>query len=387
MIRRLVPLSVLLISAACVEPPSEVEPWLPAPGVSIDRVSLYQGVERELMNDGELVDDSEVPVVAGRPGILRIHYSTDDDYDGNRVTGRFTVGDRVFESEPDRLEDESEQDELDSTVNIPLEVGDLPGGDLEWSVELVQQGDFDPGDARFPSDGEAETEVEGDDNVLRVVIVPFSYDADGSGRLPNVDDDQVEEIRAYFHKLYPVSDVEVGVHDVVPFAYELGPDGSGWFNAGLATVAARNDSGESEDVYFYGMFNPRETLQQFCFGGCLLGVTLLNDEPADEGNPTLRIAIGVGFDSVAAGVAAHELGHSHGRPHAPCGPAGNLPDGIDPRYPYDDGEIGVWGYDFYEDELVEPEATDIMGYCDDQWISDYQYRALHERGRHVNRGF
>ena len=120
-------------------------------------------------------------------------------------------------------------------------------------------------------------------------------------------------------------------------------------------------------------------------GADRLGVTLLNDEPADIGNPQLRIAIGVGFESRAADVAAHELGHSHGRGHAPCGPGGSLPDGIDPAYPYDDGVIGVHGHDFYEDELLDPsESTDIMGYCDDQWVSDYQYRALHERGQNVN---
>ncbi len=386
--RRLVPLLCLITAAACVEPPPAEVAWLPAPGVIIERVSLYQGIERDLMVDGELVEDDEVPLVEGRPGLLRVFYSIDDDYNGNRVTGRLHVGGETFESEPDRLEDESAQHDLDTTINIPLDVGDWPGGDAEWSVELVQEGDFEPGaGARFPSEGDATSEVEADANVLRVVIVPFSYEADGSGRVPNLDDDQVEEIRSYFHKLYPVSDVELSVHDVIPFESALGPDGSGWFIAGLATVQARNDAGDGEDVYYYGMFNPTDTLQQFCFGGCLLGVTLLNDDPADEGDPNLRIAIGVGFSSRAADVAAHELGHSHGRPHAPCGPNGTLPDGIDPRYPYDDGEIGVWGYDFYEDHLVEPDATDIMGYCDDQWISDYQYRALYERGRHVNRGF
>jgi hypothetical protein len=29
----------------------------------------------------------------------------------------------------------------------------------------------------------------------------------------------------------------------------------------------------------------------------------------------------------------------------------------------------------------------MMECCDDQWVSDYPYRALHERGRHVNLGF
>lgn len=376
----------LLASACVAEPDDDGDAWSSAPGVTVERIALYQGVERDLMLDGELVEGSTVPLVEGRPGVVRVFYSTDGEYDGEQVTGRLTVGDEVFESEPTFLEESSDPDDLDSTINVSFGVDDLPGGELSWSVDLVQEGDFaSEGAARYPREGASETEVEAAANVLRVVIVPFSYEADGSGRVPNLDDEQVEKIRRYFHKLYPVTDVELGVRDVVPFASALGPDGSGWFNAGLATVAARNEDGADEDVYYYGMFNPTETLQQFCFGGCLLGVTLLNDEPADIGNPQFRIAIGVGFESRAADVAAHELGHSHGRGHAPCGPGGSLPDGIDPSYPYDDGVIGVHGHDFYEDELLDPsDSTDIMGYCDDQWVSDYQYRALHERGQNVN---
>jgi hypothetical protein len=381
--------SILLFGVACTESPVDEVTWAVAPGVTIDRVAMYQGIERDLALDGDLVEDSEVPLIAGRPGLVRVFYTVDDDYDGESVIARLDIGDRTYESEPTDLEDSSEADDLDSTVNLSLEVGDLPEGEIEWSIELVQEGDFDPGeDARYPAEGTVTTEVEGDVNVLRVVLAPFSYDFDGSGRLPVLDEDQVERIRRYFHNLYPVSDVEITVREPTPFATRLGPDGSGWFNAGLALVALRNDDGASDDVYYYGIFNPTDTIEQFCSGGCLLGVTLLNDSPADEGSVQLRIAIGVGYESRAADVAAHELGHAHGRSHAPCGPPGNMPDGLDPRYPYDGGVIGVWGYDFYRDELVDPDqSTDIMGYCDDLWISDYQYRALHERGRHVNVGF
>ena len=41
-----------------------------------------------------------------------------------------------------------------------------------------------------------------------------------------------------------------------------------------------------------------------------------------------------------ADTAAHELGHSHGRNHAPCG-MGLDPSSIDPAYPHDGGKIGV----------------------------------------------
>ena len=82
---------------------------------------------------------------------------------------------------------------------------------------------------------------------------------------------------------------------------------------------------------------------------------------------------------------ADALGHAHGRPHSPCGPPGNTPADIDPDYPYDDGTVGVWGYDITSGDLHDPdEATDFMGYCENAWVSDFTYQALHRRGRNVN---
>jgi hypothetical protein len=113
-------------------------------------------------------------------------------------------------------------------------------------------------------------------------------------------------------------------------------------------------------------------------------VTLLNDMPADEGNPGLRLALGVGFDEVARDTAAHELGHAHGREHANCGP-GLDPQSIDQQFPHPGGGIGVWGWDIIGGGLIDPGThSDIMGYCENQWISDYNFAALLQRGQHVN---
>ena len=76
------------------------------------------------------------------------------------------------------------------------------------------------------------------------------------------------------------------------------------------------------------------------------------------------------FSQPWPGIIAHELGHNLSLRHAPCGGAG----GPDPSYPYPDGSIGAWGYDFSEGgQLVDPETYELMSYCGPDWISDYYF--------------
>ena len=87
-------------------------------------------------------------------------------------------------------------------------------------------------------------------------------------------------------------------------------------------------------------------------------------------------AVGSQFQgpNVGAGLVAHELGHTFGLLHAPCGMRG----GIDPDYPYPDGTIGVWGRDPFTNEMYPPTAYDLMGGCPPWWISDYHYLKILE---------
>ena len=71
-------------------------------------------------------------------------------------------------------------------------------------------------------------------------------------------------------------------------------------------------------------------------------------------------------------ILAHELGHNMGLLHAPCG----SPAQIDRFYPFSDGSIGGWGYDFAKRELVGPDRRDMMSYCDPTWISEYNFMKL-----------
>ena len=77
-----------------------------------------------------------------------------------------------------------------------------------------------------------------------------------------------------------------------------------------------------------------------------------------------------------SGTIAHELGHNMSLLHAPCG----RPAALDPSFPYPDGTIGAWGYDFRRGHLVPATWRDHMTYCDPDWTSDYHFtNALNHR--------
>ena len=95
----------------------------------------------------------------------------------------------------------------------------------------------------------------------------------------------------------------------------------------------------------------------------------------------VRVGAGVDFaDEESAITLAHEVGHQHGRLHAPC----QVPD-PDPDYPYSNAGIGVWGYDARSDAFKDPARVhDFMSYCTDVWTSDYTYMGIFDRILAVN---
>jgi hypothetical protein len=363
-----------------------VTKYVGAEGVTIGEVSIYQGLKRVLAQNGAM-QSSSVPLVAGRQALLRVFYTTTPERVGQTVKGRLTIDGVADPIETDVvLTAASNEADLGTTANFDIPA-QLIGATFGYRVELLDveaEGAVDNAAAHHPAAASETHGVDGPNVKFRVVLAPFRYDTDGSGRLPNLSPEMVESYRQRFLQLYPVADVEVTVREPTPWNQPINADGSGWENVGIALFQFRNQDGASDDVYYYGVFNPAASFGSYCGGGCLLGVTLLNNDPPDTGSVALRLALGVGFDEVATDTAAHELGHSHGRNHAPCGP-GLDPQSIDPAYPYPNGGIGVWGYDIVNGAMIDPAVySDIMGYCDTQWISDYNFAALLARGRNVN---
>jgi hypothetical protein len=73
---------------------------------------------------------------------------------------------------------------------------------------------------------------------------------------------------------------------------------------------------------------------------------------------------------------SHELGHNLSRPHAPCGG----PASPDANYPYPNGALGATPLTDSVPaafDIVSPAGqSDIMGYCNGAWFSDYNYREM-----------
>jgi hypothetical protein len=357
-------------------------------GLHLTEVAAYQTLKSTLMKDLSSVDAPEVPIVEGRPLMLRAFVAPDDGWDGREVIVRFELTANGEALPPVEVRKsfaaESSEGDLDSTANLDLGA-DQVTADLTFAVSLHEA---NPGPAvandgaHYPLDGQAPANVRDTGSGEHIVIIPIEYDADGSGRLPDTSDRMIEALKARMMALYPVKSVEITVGRTLRWTAAVDPSGSGWGELLDAVITRRINDRVAKNVYYYGMFAPTASFEGFCGGGCVLGLSPASFNPDDDYQ---RGSIGVGYldryaDSDVTFV--HEVGHAHGRQHAPCGGA----NGPDRKFPYTNGGIGDWGWDADHGALLDPasQSRDMMGYCSPVWISDYNYRALFDRVTYLN---
>jgi hypothetical protein len=134
------------------------------------------------------------------------------------------------------------------------------------------------------------------------------------------------------------------------------------------------DAGEDDDanLRYYGMIDDG--------GGFERGKGSFNRHVAS--GPVGTGDWGWDFDgSYGDWYGGHELGHTFDRKHAEfCGAAGGDP------YPYWFGDISptrwsespdaLYGFDIETQEVYPPDWKDLMTYCDNLWISDFNYEAI-----------
>jgi hypothetical protein len=358
-------------------------PLAEATGVGMSQIALYQGVKAVLMQDGQATSN-DVPIVAGRDALMRVFVSVDGDYDGKPVTGRLTIDGAADPIEVTQVANGSPLDnDLGSTLNFRIPgAGIRPG--FSFKVILLQPVEDSKGsnpNSRYPADGFAATNAKSVGQSVKITLVPIKYGADGSNRLPDTSPAMVQGYQDLFYGMYPAPSIEMTVRDPVQYDNEVSPNGFGWDELLAYVQQVRAEDKAPFDAYYFGIFSPAASLNQFCGGGCVVGLGNI----AGPGDAYARAAIGVGFGDdggvVAWETAVHELGHAFGRYHSPCGGAG----GTDPDYPYPNAAIGVWGYNLLTQKLYDPNGTtDVMGYCEPIWVSDFTWKGLYQRIESVN---
>lgn len=364
-------------------------------GLGVSEISVNQGVKVPLMAGGQLVSGAP-PIVAGRAGLVRVSVSPEPSWQPREVVARLELSNAAGPLQPLEVKQlvvgPSSDADLASTFNFDLS-GDVVAPDLQFAVSLLEvsgtsQGTPSPA-AAFPPQGKAPLPAQSTAGPLRMVLVPLQYDADGSGRLPVLDDAQVALYRDALQRLYPTPGVEIRIHDPVVYDQPISPNGNGWGEVLQFLLMRRNQDRITNEAaaneYYYGLFMPKPSFALYCAGSpvCVLGLSTALPDATKE---FVRGSVGVGFvGPKSSGTLAHETGHAHGRLHAPCAPGGFIQN-TDPAFPYPEGRIGSWGFDLGAKLLYDPDgaARDFMGYCDPIWVSDYTWRAIFERIAYVN---
>jgi hypothetical protein len=344
-----------------------------AAGVQISRIVLSQGPSQSIMDAGSAVAQ-QLPIVAGRPALLRIFYRADAGHVGDQVAVRVTVdgahSDKFFKLDVAQ----SSESQLASTLNVTLGADIFSPGDNSISVDVLGISAVDKKNqsARFPAGGANHAlRVSDVGDGLRLTVFTLRHSTKTGVRVAVVPPGLEETLE----RLYPIGRVAVSAGQVFEWAGPLAPTEEAYLALLESMRALRAKVKPPPNEYWLALITPAETRAAYCagFAPCVTGLGYVTSQGAPSAQ---RVAVSASFgDSASADVAAHELGHTLGLRHAPCGDGSGV-----------DGKAvlgGTWGYDIKRGRLVDPSAThDFMGYCDPTWISPYHFIRLVERLEH-----
>ena len=305
-----------------------------------------------------------VPLVAGREALLRV-FPTATRTTGEGippVRARFYVDGRethvaLTPATSVPIPTEVDEGDLSKSANtvIPAQVVQ-PG--LEMVVEVDPDGTLDPGlgvTRRIPATGRMPLDVQTMPH-FHLTVVPLLWrtapDSSVLERTRGMTAD--DELFWMTRTILPIGDFEVAVHEPVL----ISSNQSGSIIREMELIWAV----EGRRGHYQGLITGN-------IGGSLGGLASRRTRRATYvliGGGE-RFGHGVEWD---AHVAAHELGHNMSLEHTL-----RSQGAADPSYPYADGSIGAWGYDFRAGgSLVEATTPDVMGYTNPAaWVSDYHF--------------
>lgn len=327
----------------------------------ITSASLNLRIDGLHLTQGTQTYTNTVPLVTGRDGYLRVFVLANEAntampavrvrfFRGGTVTRTFNV------PAPSASTPTSTQEgELALSWNVPV-----PGSLIQSGLSILAEVDpdnaipeSDDADNSFPRSGAPRTQDVRASPTFAIRFVPVRQRV--NGLQGDVSPSNQGTFLDLTQRIYPLRAISADVHAVYTTTTNaaLSSDLATWSTVLNEVYTLRIVEGAS--AHYYGVVNP-------------------GPNPTWAGVGYLGAPAALGYDRASdrSRVAAHELGHTWNRHHAPCG----NPGGPDPNYPYSGGLIGVFGFDVPRQALRPTYFSDIMGYCVDPWVSDYTYEAV-----------
>jgi len=350
-----------------------------APNLHLAAVTMTQSVQRT---------DGTIPLVDnGLPFTVFVYATSDVNLPAACPTPRLRViayedGVEVFRGEESAS---AQLPQVAAPGGNPAMHFELPGVLVGPLVTLVAELDphdeipeSDETDNAWPSSGVPAPLNRVAVPPLELHFVPIHLNNGGStGTVTStVMDDYLYATRQW----YPVSTIDWDIAE----QFSTNVDFGGGEQAAWVQILGELDLkrvAEASRRYYVGALRPPPGVTYTQYGG--FGYVPFNPASTGPGTRT-NVLVGVGWfnrERQTTELVAHELGHNHGRRHAPCGGAANP----DPQYPYAGATIGVDGFDMYtwslsgSGSLIQVPASlafDFLSYCTPAWVSDYTYAAL-----------
>ncbi len=258
---------------------------------------------------------------------------------------------------------------------------------LKWQVVRDPKGaipDDSVGTDVFPRTGTAALAVV-DVPPLNIRFVPITLAANGNatGAVSTATIPQYLRTLKSVHPLGVVN-AHVGASLVTNAHFGTAPSGGAaafWQQVISELDLARIADPIEPDANWYGVVVPPNGFNNTIYGG----FSYIPGNASNVGAGT-RTSAAVQINwfnnpTQARDLVAHEIGHTFGRLHAPCGSAGSP---LDPAYPTFGGTLEQAGHDVFAwasglaaSAATVPASTgDVMGYCNPAWASAYTYRAV-----------